>query len=67
VSDDWLASTFRYLVLYIPLASVLLGVAVYLRRRSTERPAPARKAAPSTAPPAAPLPPPKARAGKRKR
>lgn len=37
VSDGWLASTFRYVVLYIPLASVLLGAAVYLRRRSTER------------------------------
>lgn len=37
VSDAWLASTFRYVVLYIPLASVLLGAAVYLRRRSTER------------------------------
>ena len=37
VSDAWLASTFRYVVLYIPLASVLLGMAVYLRRRGTER------------------------------
>ena len=37
VSDAWLASTFRYVVLYIPLATVMLGVAVYLRRRGTER------------------------------
>ena len=37
VSDAWLASTFRYVVIYIPLASVLLGMAVYLRRRGTER------------------------------
>ncbi|MEP7124621.1 MAG: GldG family protein [Byssovorax sp.] len=37
VSDAWLASTFRYVVVYIPLASVLLGLAVYLRRRGTER------------------------------
>ncbi len=37
VSDAWLASTFRYVVLYIPLSSVLLGMAVYLRRRGTER------------------------------
>ena len=37
VSDAWLASTFRYVVLYIPLASVMLGMAVYLRRRGTER------------------------------
>jgi hypothetical protein len=37
VSDAWLASTFRYVVIYIPLASVLLGLAVYLRRRGTER------------------------------
>lgn len=41
VSDAWLASTFRYVVLYIPLASVLLGMAVYLRRRGTERRGPA--------------------------
>jgi hypothetical protein len=54
VSDAWLASTFRYVVLYIPLASVLLGVAVYLRRRSTERPteAPVTPAAPAAPPPA---------------
>ncbi len=37
VSEAWLASTFRYVVIYIPLSSVLLGLAVYLRRRGTER------------------------------
>ncbi len=37
VSDAWLASTFRYTVVFMPLASALLGVAVYLRRRNTER------------------------------
>ena len=54
VSDAWLASTFRYVVLYIPLASVLLGMAVYLRRRGTERRGPKTKsnepAAASTTP-----------------
>jgi len=58
VSDAWLASTFRYVVVYIPLACVLLGAAVYLRRRSTER----RAEAPSKAPPPAP---PKKRAKKK--
>jgi ABC-type uncharacterized transport system len=48
VSDAWLASTFRYVVLYIPLASVMLGMAVYLRRRGTERRGPrAEPAAPT--------------------
>jgi hypothetical protein len=47
VSDEWLAATFRYVVVYIPLASVLLGVAVYLRRRSTERPTEPKEAAPA--------------------
>jgi hypothetical protein len=37
VSDAWLASTFRYVVIYIPLATVMLGMAVYLRRRGTDR------------------------------
>ncbi len=37
VSDEWLAGTFRYVVLYMPLASLLLGVAVYLRRRGEKR------------------------------
>jgi ABC-type uncharacterized transport system len=37
VSDEWLAGTFRYVVLYMPLASMLLGVAVYLRRRGEKR------------------------------
>jgi hypothetical protein len=61
VSDAWLASTFRYVVLYIRLASVLLGVAVYLRRRSTER----RTEAPRAPPPAPEAKPrPRARAKK---
>jgi hypothetical protein len=52
VSDAWLASTFRYVVLYIPLASVLLGMAVYLRRRGTERRGPtAKSSAPAAATP----------------
>ena len=38
VSDEWLAATFRYAVLYMPLASMLLGAAVYLRRRGEKRP-----------------------------
>ena len=37
VSDEWMAATFRYVVLYMPLASMLLGVAVYLRRRGEKR------------------------------
>ncbi len=37
VSDAWLSSMFRYVVFYIPLATTLLGVAVYLRRRSRPR------------------------------
>lgn len=49
VSDAWLASTFRYVVLYIPLASVMLGMAVYLRRRGTERRGP-RPEPPAPAP-----------------
>jgi ABC-type uncharacterized transport system len=57
VSDAWLGSTFRYVVVYIPLAAALLGIAVHLRRRGTERrdapspPAPAEepKAAPRAA------------------
>jgi hypothetical protein len=42
VSDEWLQATFRYVVLYMPLASMLLGVAVYLRRRGEKRGDPAR-------------------------
>jgi len=41
VSDEWLAGTFRYVVLYMPLASMLLGIAVYLRRRGEKRGDPA--------------------------
>lgn len=63
VSDAWLASTFRYVVLYIPLASVLLGVAVYLRRRSTER----RIEPPKESPPRPPAPAAKGRTRKRQR
>jgi hypothetical protein len=37
VSDEWLQSTFRYVVVYLPLTSMLLGVAVYLRRRGEKR------------------------------
>ncbi len=37
VSDEWMTATFRYVVLYMPLASLLLGVAVYLRRRGERR------------------------------
>jgi hypothetical protein len=37
LSEDSLASIFRYVVVFIPLASVLVGVAIHLRRRSTER------------------------------
>lgn len=37
VSDEWMTATFRYVVLYMPLASLLLGVAVYLRRRGEKR------------------------------
>jgi len=55
VSEAWLASTFRYVVIYMPLACVLLGAAVYLRRRSTERHAEATAPkAPDEPPKAAP-------------
>ncbi|MDI3283371.1 GldG family protein [Polyangium sp. 15x6] len=37
MSEDSLASIFRYVVVFIPLASVLTGIAVHLRRRATER------------------------------
>ena len=37
LSEDSLASIFRYVVVFIPLATVLIGIAVHLRRRSTER------------------------------
>jgi hypothetical protein len=37
LSEESLTSIFRYVVVFIPLASVLVGVAVHLRRRSTER------------------------------
>jgi hypothetical protein len=40
VSDAWLAATFRYTVLYMPLAAMLMGIAVYLRRRGERRGAP---------------------------
>jgi hypothetical protein len=46
VSDEWLSSTFRYVVIYIPLASVLLGMAVYLRRRSGEKRGPREETRP---------------------
>ncbi|MEO7330993.1 MAG: GldG family protein [Minicystis sp.] len=47
VSDEWLSSTFRYVVIYIPLSSVLLGAAVYLRRRSGERRGPREETRPA--------------------
>lgn len=59
VSDAWLASTFRYVVIYIPLASLMLGLAVYLRRRGTER----RGA--TTEPDASPPPEPKRKSAKK--
>lgn len=37
VSDEWLQATFRYVVLYMPLAAMLMGIAVYLRRRGEKR------------------------------
>ncbi len=37
LSEDSMSSIFRYVVAFIPLASVLTGAAIYLRRRSTER------------------------------
>lgn len=37
LSEDSLASIFRYVVIFIPLASVLIGIAVHLRRRTTEK------------------------------
>jgi hypothetical protein len=37
LSEDTMGSIFRYVVAFIPLASVLTGAAIYLRRRSTER------------------------------
>ncbi|MFO0755315.1 MAG: GldG family protein [Byssovorax sp.] len=46
VSDAWLGSTFRYVVIYIPLASVMLGLAVYLRRRSSEKRGPREETRP---------------------
>ena len=37
VSEEWLGSMFRYVVAYIPLATMLLGFAMYLKRRGAER------------------------------
>jgi hypothetical protein len=37
VSDEWLAATFRYTVVFMPLAALLIGAAVYLRRRGERR------------------------------
>jgi|GEM_PF-290426 len=37
LSEESLTSIFRYVVIFIPLASALVGIAVQLRRRSTER------------------------------
>jgi hypothetical protein len=38
VSDAWLASTFRYVVFYMPVAAMLIGFAIHLRRRGEKRP-----------------------------
>ncbi|AUX41355.1 hypothetical protein SOCE26_027660 [Sorangium cellulosum] len=37
ISEDSLASIFRYVVVYMPLAAAFFGLAVHLSRRSTER------------------------------
>ena len=37
VSEESVAEIFRYVVVYMPLAAALLGAAVFLRRRGTER------------------------------
>jgi hypothetical protein len=44
LSEDSLAAIFRYVVVFMPLAPVLFGVAVWLRRRSGERRKPPRGA-----------------------
>lgn len=44
LTEDSISSIFRYVVLYMPLAAALLGVAVYLQRRG-------RRARPAAAPP----------------
>lgn len=43
LTADSLTSVFRYVVVLMPLSSVLFGIAVYLRRRRGERRAPAAK------------------------
>jgi hypothetical protein len=37
LSEDSLAGIFRYVIVYMPLAAALLGLAVYLARRGSER------------------------------
>ncbi|WP_437977775.1 GldG family protein [Sorangium sp. So ce295] len=37
ISEDSLAGIFRYVIVYMPLAAALLGLAVYLARRGSER------------------------------
>jgi hypothetical protein len=37
VSEESVTEIFRYVVVYMPLAAALLGAAVFLRRRGTER------------------------------
>lgn len=37
ISEEGLAEIFRYVVVYMPLATILFGVAVYLRRRGERR------------------------------
>jgi hypothetical protein len=45
ISEEGLAEIFRYVVVYMPLATILFGVAVYLRRRGERRVAAAPKGA----------------------
>lgn len=44
LTDDDLAAVFRYVVVVMPLAAALMGLAVALRRRGTERKKPAKAA-----------------------
>lgn len=48
LSEESLASIFRYVVVYMPLAAALLGVAVHLSRRGGERRRPGGTSGPST-------------------
>jgi hypothetical protein len=37
VTNEWLVDCFRYVVLFMPLATILMGVAVHLRRRDRRK------------------------------